>query len=143
VVGRQGLDGAFWTATMAAVGPNSTRWWPVRRIDGPATEVSEIRRRHHRWLFRSGAFQGRQYPARVYGVLISLCLDLHELAGKNRYLELAEQYAAEAIDRYFAKTYFVGQPAWTTTRPSWESKTWRMVCCIFMWSRPAPDFDRA
>jgi hypothetical protein len=47
-------------------------------------------------------------PARVYGVLISLCLDLHELADKSRYLELAEQYAAEAIDRYFAENLFRG-----------------------------------
>jgi hypothetical protein len=41
-------------------------------------------------------------PARVYGVLISLCLDLHDLTGKAEYLQRAEQSGKDAVKRYYA-----------------------------------------
>ncbi|MFW5868756.1 MAG: hypothetical protein ACOCX2_13115 [Armatimonadota bacterium] len=62
----------------------------------------------------------RNTPAQVFGSIVNLMLDMHELDGDARWLEAAERYARTGIDRLYVDGLFRG----ATELWYYESELW-------------------
>lgn len=62
----------------------------------------------------------RNIPAQVFGSIVNLMLDMHELDGDRRWLHAAERYAQTGIERLYCKGLFRG----ATDLWYYESELW-------------------